>query len=158
MKKKIMSFSIFACLLISVFVNISCIGQTFSSNYSFFIELHDENDKTIAKKEDLEAFNLSLLDNYSGNKFDGKISLEGTKYGDTGEVGHIYLLYFHLGIGHFETTAKRYDKKFKKQMEKTGLRIVDKQGRYKTYEIYPLSNYIEYSDEMRNIIVKLERK
>ena len=158
MKKKIMSFSIFACLLISVFVNISCIGQTFSSNYSFFIELHDENDKTIAKKEDLEAFNLSLLDNYSGNKFDGKISLEGTKYGDTGEVGHIYLLYFHLGIGHFETTAKRYDKKFKKQMEKTGLRIVDKQGRYKTYEIYPLSNYIKYSDEMKNIIIKLERK
>ena len=158
MKKKIMSFSIFACLLISVFVNISCIGQTFSSNYSFFIELHDENDKTIAKKEDLEAFNLSLLDNYSGNKFDGKISLEGTKYGDTGEVGHIYLLYFHLGIGHFETTAKRYDKKFKKQMEKTGLRIVDKQGRYKTYEIYPLSDYYECSDGVKPLIVKLERK
>ena len=139
-------------------MNVSCGGGTFVKNEFFFIELHDENDKTIAKKEDLEAFNLSLLDNYSGNKFDGKISLEGTKYGDTGEVGHIYLLYFHLGIGHFETTAKRYDKKFKKQMEKTGLRIVDKQGRYKTYEIYPLSNYIKYSDEMKNIIIKLERK
>jgi len=158
MKRKIIRFSIFAYLLVSVFMNVSCGGGTFVKNEFFFIELHDENDKTIAKKEDLEAFNLSLLDNYSGNKFDGKISLEGTKYGNTGEVGHIYLLYFHLGIGHFETTAKRYDKKFKKQMEKTGLRIVDKQGRYKTYEIYPLSNYIEYSDEMRNIIVKLERK
>ena len=158
MKKKIMSFSIFAYLLVSVFMNVSCGGGTFVKNEFFFIELHDENDKTIAKKEDLEAFNLSLLDNYSGNKFDGKISLEGTKYGDTGEVGHIYLLYFHLGIGHFETTAKRYDKKFKKQMEKTGLRIVDKQGRYKTYEIYPLSNYIKYSDEMKNIIIKLEKK
>ena len=158
MKRKIIRFSIFAYLLVSVFMNVSCGGGTFVKNEFFFIELHDENDKTIAKKEDLEAFNLSLLDNYSGNKFDGKISLEGTKYGDTGEVGHIYLLYFHLGIGHFETTAKRYDKKFKKQMEKTGLRIVDKQGRYKTYEIYPLSNYIKYSDEMKNIIIKLERK
>ena len=158
MKRKIIRFSIFAYLLVSVFMNVSCGGGTFVKNEFFFIELHDENDKTIAKKEDLEAFNLSLLDNYSGNKFDGKISLEGTKYGDTGKVGHIYLLYFHLGIGHFETTAKRYDKKFKKQMEKTGLRIVDKQGRYKTYEIYPLSNYIKYSDEMKNIIIKLERK
>ena len=158
MKKKMVKFTVFVCFLFAMFMYASCGGGTFVKNEFFFIELHDENDKTIAKKEDLEAFNLSLLDNYSGNKFDGKISLEGTKYGDTGEVGHIYLLYFHLGIGHFETTAKRYDKKFKKQMEKTGLRIVDKQGRYKTYEIYPLSNYIEYSDEMRNIIVKLERK
>ena len=158
MKKIVIKISALAFLLSLAFLNISCGGGTFVKNEFFFIELHDENDKTIAKKEDLEAFNLSLLDNYSGNKFDGKISLEGAKYGDTGEVGHIYLLYFHLGIGHFETTAKRYDKKFKKQMEKTGLRIVDKQGRYKTYEIYPLSNYIEYSDEMKNIIVKLEKK
>ena len=153
MKKKIMSFSIFACLLISVFVNISCIGQTFSSNYSFFIELRDENDKTIAKKEDLEAFNLSLLDNYSGNKFDGKIS-----FGEASQNEYRYGLFFRLGEGNLPSTEQRYERRFKKQMGKTGIRIVDKQGRYKTYEIYPLSDYYECSDGVKPLIVKLERK
>ena len=69
-----------------------------------------------------------------------------------------YELFFRLGEGNLLSTEQRYERKFKKQMEKTGLRIVDKQGRYKTYEIYPLSNYIKYSDEMKNIIIKLERK
>lgn len=158
MKKKIMSFSIFVCLLVSVFMNISCVGQTFSSNYSFFIELRDENGKTIAKKEGLEIFDLSLIDNYSRSKAEPDISLTTIRYKDSSEDGYIYSLSFYLGIGHFESTAKRHDKKFKKQMEKTGFRIVDKQGRYKTYEIYPLSNYIKYSDEMKNIIIKLEKK
>ena len=152
MKKKIMSFSIFVCLLVSVFMNISCVGQTFSSNYSFFIELRDENGKTIAKKEGLEIFDLSLIDNYSGRKFDGEMYL-----GKPNRDEYRYELFFRLGEGNLLSTEQRYERRFKKQMEKTGIRIVDKNGKYKTHEIYPLSNY-EAGKYGKHIIVKLEKK
>ena len=42
-------------------------------------------------------------------------------------------------------------------MEKTGIRIVDKNGKYKTHEIYPLSNY-KIERNSTNLIVKLEKK
>ena len=153
MKKKIMSFSIFACLLISVLVNISCIGQTFSSNYSFFIELRDENDNVISKKEDLENFEVSQIDNYSGRKFNGEMYL-----GKPNRDEYCYELFFRLGEGNLLSTEQRYERRFKKQMEKTGIRIVDKNGKYKTHEIYPLSNYYECSDGVKPLIVKLEKK
>ena len=110
------------------------------------------------EKEDLEVFDLSLIDNYSGSKAETDISLTTIRYKDSSEDGYICSLSFYLGLGHFESTAKRHDKKFKKQMEKTGIRIVDKNGKYKTHEIYPLSDYYECSDGVKPLIVKLEKK
>ena len=153
MKKIAIKISALAFLLSLAFLNISCGGGTFVSTKTFGIELHDENDNVISKKEDLENFEVSQIDNYSGRKFDGEMYL-----GKPNRDEYCYELFFRLGEGNLLSTEQRYERRFKKQMEKTGIRIVDKQGRYKTYEIYPLSNYIEYSDEMRNIIVKLERK
>ena len=153
MKKIAIKISALAFLLSLAFLNISCGGGTFVKNEFFFIELHDENDKTIAKKEDLENFEVYQIDNYSGRKFDGKIS-----FGEASQNEYRYGLFFRLGEGNLLSTEQRYERRFKKQMEKTGIRIVDKQGRYKTYEIYPLSDYYECSDGVKPLIVKLERK
>lgn len=153
MKKKMIEFFTIVYLLFTVFVNISCGGGVFTMSKSFLIELHDENDNIINKKELLEAFEVSLqIDNHRGRKFDGEIYLTPTKYNDSGENGYIYCLHFYLGIGHFESTAERYERRFKKQMEKTGIKVEDKNGKYKVHEIYPLSKYGS------NIVLKLEKK
>ena len=150
MKKIAIKISALAFLLSLAFLNISCGGGTFVSTKTFGIELHDENDNVISKKEDLENFEVSQIDNYSGRKFDGEMYLGRDEYR--------YELFFRLGEGNLLSTEQRYERRFKKQMEKTGIRIVDKQGRYKTYEIYPLSDYYECSDGVKPLIVKLEKK
>jgi len=152
MKNKIMSFSIFACLLVSVFMNVSCGGGVFLLTKTFEIELHDKNDNVISKKEDLENFEVSQIDNYSGRKFDGEMCL-----GKPNRDEYRYGLFFRLGTGSLSITEQRYERRFKKQMEKTGIRIVDKNGKYKTHEIYPLSNY-NVKKHVNQIIVKLEKK
>ena len=153
MKKIAIKISALAFLLSLAFLNISCGGGTFVSTKTFGIELHDENDNVISKKEDLENFEVSQIDNYSGRKFDGKIF-----FGKANQNEYCYGLFFYLGMGKFVSTEQRYERRFKKQMGKTGIRIVDKQGRYKTYEIYPLSDYYECSDGVKPLIVKLEKK
>ncbi len=153
MKRKIIRFSIFAYLLVSVFMNVSCGGGYFILVKLFCVEIYDENDNVISKKEDLENFEVSQIDNYSGRKFDGEMYL-----GKPNRDEYCYELFFRLGEGNLLSTEQRYERRFKKQMEKTGIRIVDKQGRYKTYEIYPLSDYYECSDGVKPLIVKLERK
>ena len=153
MKKKMVKFTVFVCFLLAMFMYASCGGGTFVSTKTFAIELHDENDNVISKKEDLENFEVSQIDNYSGRKFDGEMCL-----GNPNRDEYRYGLFFYLGMGKFVSTEQRYERKFKKQMGKTGIRIVDKQGRYKTYEIYPLSDYYECSDGVKPLIVKLEKK
>jgi len=157
MKKIVMKISALAFLLSLAFLNISCGGGIFTMNKVIFVEFHDDNDNIIGKKEDLETFAISQIDNYSGSKFNAEISLIPNQYNESSENSYIYRLYFYLGSGHFESTVKRYERKFNKQMEKTGIRIEDKNGKYKTHEIYPLSNY-EAGKYGRHIIVKLERK
>lgn len=153
MKKIVMKISALAFLLSLAFLNISCGGGYFILVKLFCVEIYDENDNVISKKEDLENFEVSQIDNYSGRKFDGKIS-----FGEASQNEYRYGLFFRLGEGNLLSTEQRYERKFKKQMGKTGIRIVDKQGRYKTYEIYPLSNYYECSDGVKPLIVKLEKK
>ena len=153
MKKIAIKISALAFLLSLAFLNISCGGGYFILVKLFSVEIYDENDNVISKKEDLENFEVSQIDNYSGRKFDGKIF-----FGKANQNEYCYGLFFYLGMGKFVSTEQRYERKFKKQMEKTGIRIVDKQGRYKTYEIYPLSDYYECSDGVKPLIVKLERK
>ena len=153
MKKKMVKFTVFVCFLLAIFMYASCGGGTFVLTKTFAIELHDENDNVISKKEDLENFEVYQIDNYSGRKFDGKIS-----FGEASQNEYRYGLFFRLGEGNLPSTEQRYERRFKKQMGKTGIRIVDKQGRYKTYEIYPLSDYYECSDGVKPLIVKLERK
>ena len=140
MKNKMIKFFSLALLSLFTFSNISC-GGTFVKKEFFFIELYDENNKIITKKEELEEFVISQTDNYTGKKFDGEVWLAPYKYDDSSDGSYIYILFFHLGTGHFETTAERYERRFNKQMEKTGIRIVDKNGKYKPCEIYPLSDY-----------------
>ena len=152
MKKKIVRFAVFVCFLLAIFMYASCGGGVFLLTKTFDIELHDENNNIISKKEDLENFEVSQIDNYSGRKFDGKISL-----GKGNKDKYCYGLVFRLGTGSLSITEQRYERKFKKQMENTGIRIVDKNGRYKTHEIYPLSNY-NVKKYVNQIIVKLERK
>ena len=147
MKKRIIKFSPLAFLLILTFMNVSCGGRIFVLKKTFDIELHDENNGIISKKEDLENFELSQIDNYSGSKFYGEISLE-----QVSDHEYCYGLFFNLGRGSRASTEEQYERKFNKQTKKTGIRIVDKKGRYKTCEIYPLSNYDEH------IIIKLEKK
>ena len=147
MKKRIIKFSPLAFLLILIFMNVSCGGRIFVLKKTFDIELHDENNGIISKKEDLENFELSQIDNYSGSKFYGEISLE-----QVSDHEYCYGLFFNLGRGSRASTEEQYERKFNKQTKKTGIRIVDKKGRYKTCEIYPLSNYDEH------IIIKLEKK
>ena len=153
MKKIAIKISALAFLLSLAFLNISCGGGHFILVKLFCVEIYDENDNVISKKEDLENFEVSQIDNYSGRKFDGKIF-----FGKANQNEYCYGLFFYLGMGKFVSTEQRYERRFKKQMEKTGIRIVDKQGRYKTYEIYPLSDYYECSDGVKPLIVKLERK
>ena len=152
-----MKISALAFLLSFAFLNISCGGGVFTMNKVIFVEFHDDNDNIIGKKEDLETFAISQIDNYTGSKFNAEISLIPNKYNESSENSYIYNLYFYLGSGHFESTIKRYERKFNKQMENTGIRIVDKNGKYKTHEIYPLSNY-EAGKYGKYIIVKLEKK
>ena len=147
MKKRIIKFSPLAFLLILIFMNVSCGGRIFVLKKTFDIELHDENNGIISKKEDLENFELFQIDNYSGSKFYGEISLE-----QVSDHEYCYGLFFNLGRGSRASTEEQYERKFNKQTKKTGIRIVDKKGRYKTCEIYPLSNYDEH------IIIKLEKK
>ena len=147
MKKRIIKFSPLAFLLILTFMNVSCGGRIFVLKKTFDIELHDENNGIISKKEDLENFELSQIDNYSGSKFYGEISLE-----QVSDHEYCYGLFFNLGRGSRASTEEQYERKFNKQTKKTGIRIVDKKGRYKTCEIYPLSNYDEH------INIKLEKK
>ena len=153
MKKIVMKISALAFLLSFAFLNISCGGGYFILVKLFCVEIYDENNNIISKKEDLENFEVSQIDNYSGRKFDGKIS-----FGKANQNEYRYGLFFRLGEGNLLSTEQRYERKFKKQMEKTGIRIVDKNGKYKTHEIYPLSNYYECSDGVKPLIVKLERK
>ena len=153
MKKIVMKISALAFLLSLAFLNISCGGGYFILVKLFCVEIYDENDNVISKKEDLENFEVSQIDNYSGRKFDGKIS-----FGEVNQNEYCYGLFFRLGEGNLLSTEQRYERRFKKQMEKTGLRIVDKNGKYKTHEIYPLSNYYECSDGVKPLIVKLEKK
>jgi len=154
MKKKMVRwFVVFVCFLLTMFMYASCGGGHFILVKLFCVEIYDENDNVISKKEDLEVFDLSLIDNYSGRKFDGEMYL-----GKPNRDEYRYELFFRLGEGNLLSTEQRYERKFKKQMGKTGIRIVDKQGRYKTYEIYPLSNYYECSDGVKPLIVKLEKK
>ena len=153
MKKKIVRFAVFVCFLLAIFMYASCGGGVFLLTKTFDIELHDENNNIISKKEDLENFEVSQIDNYSGRKFDGKMYLRKPNRDE-----YCYELFFRLGEGNLLSTEQRYERRFKKQMEKTGIRIVDKQGRYKTYEIYPLSDYYECSDGVKPLIVKLEKK
>jgi len=152
MKKKMVRFVVFVCFLLAIFMYASCGGGVFLLTKTFDIELHDENNNIISKKEDLENFEVSQIDNHSGRKFDGKISL-----GKESKDKYCYGLFFYLGTGSLSITEQRYERKFKKQMENTGIRIVDKNGRYKTHEIYPLSNY-NVEKHVNQIIVKLERK
>jgi len=152
MKKIVMKISALAFLLSFAFLNISCGGGYFILVKLFCVEIYDENNNIISKKEDLENFEVSQIDNYSGRKFDGKISL-----GKESKDKYCYGLFFYLGTGSLSITEQRYERKFKKQMENTGIRIVDKNGRYKTHEIYPLSNY-NVKKHVNQIIVKLERK
>jgi hypothetical protein len=157
MKKKMVRFVVFVCFLLAIFMYASCGGGVFTMNKVIFVEFHDDNDNIIGKKEDLETFAISQIDNYTGSKFNAEISLIPNKYNESSENSYIYNLYFYLGSGHFESTIKRYERKFNKQMENTGIRIVDKNGKYKTHEIYPLSNY-EAGKYGKHIIVKLEKK
>ena len=165
MKKKIIRFSALAFLLIFALINVSCGGGSFRSVKLFYIELHDEKDNVIIGKKDLESFEVSQIDNYTGkNKFDGKIYIEMKGKTASGDDEYSYELFYYLGEGKLVSTEQRYERKLKKQMEKTGLRILDKQARYKTYELYPLSDYLEYNNAYKlvvkgdKLIVKLDKK
>ena len=152
MKKIVMKISALAFLLSLAFLNISCGGGYFILVKLFCVEIYDENDNVISKKEDLENFEVSQIDNYTGRKFDGEMCL-----GKPNRDEYRYELFFYLGMGKFVSTEQRYERKFKKQMEKTGVRIVDKNGKYKTHEIYPLSDY-NVKKYVNRIVVKLEKK
>lgn len=120
MKNKMIKFFSLALLSLFTFSNISC-GGTFVKKEFFFIELYDENNKIITKKEELEEFVISQTDNYTGKKFDGEVWLAPYKYDDSSNGSYIYILFFHLGSGHLESTAKRYDRRFKSRWKKQGL-------------------------------------
>ena len=51
-----------ALLLFLPFLSISCGGGAFILVAYFDIELYDENDNAIIKKEDLESFEVSKID------------------------------------------------------------------------------------------------
>ena len=152
MKKRIIKFSPLAFLLILIFINVSCGGRIFVLKKTFDIELHDENNGIISKKEDLENFELSQIDNYTGSKFYGEISLE-----QVSDHEYCYGLFFNLGRGSLASTEEQYERKFNKQTKKTGIRIVDKTGKYKACEVYPLSDY-NTDKYVNQIVVKLEKK
>ena len=158
MKKKIIRFSALAFLLVFAFINVSCGGGSFRSVKLFYIELHDEKDNVIIGKKDLESFEVSQIDNYTGkNKFDGKIYIEMKGKTASGDDEYSYELFYYLGEGKLVSTEEQYERKFNKQTKKTGIRIVDKTGKYKACEVYPLSDY-NTDKYVNQIVVKLEKK
>ena len=67
MKKIVIKISALAFLLSLAFLNISCGGGYFILVKLFCVEIYDENDNVIIKKEDLENFEVYQIDNYSGH-------------------------------------------------------------------------------------------